>query len=139
MQRKKTLRVLFDTNFLLLPARYNLNIIEGIADLLNSPYEPVVLYSTIRELRKLAERGGKIGRFSRLALKICEKLVILNDAEIEGDVDQKIVELATKLGLIVATNDVELRRKLREKGVSVIFFREKDRRLDIEGDPYYNK
>ncbi len=50
----------------------------------------------------------------------------------EESVDDVILRVASENKLPVATNDSELRKKLRERGIPVIYLREKSK-LEVEG------
>jgi rRNA-processing protein FCF1 len=56
----------------------------------------------------------------------------------EGEsVDDAIVKASQKLGAIVATTDIELKKRLRSINVPVVYLREKSK-LEVEGiEPAY--
>ena len=116
--------VAVDTNMLLVPFQFGVDIFEEIRRLIPNA-RIVVLKGTIRELNKIAEQGTKEKKYVTLA----KKLLDINRVEIidrDGPVDSELVRLARE-GAIVATNDRELKKRVWEAGGRVIALREKNR------------
>ncbi len=68
-----------------------------------------------------------------LALKLAEKCRIIHVKKVFNEThDDVIVRVTSKWKCPVATNDRELRKRLRNLGVPVIFLRQR-RRLELEG------
>jgi len=128
------IRVIFDSNFLFVPSQFQLDIFEELTTLLSQRFEPVLLSPTYRELLKIAEKGSpKMRKQASLALKLAEKCRMIQvEKGLEETHDDVIVRVAAEWGCPVATNDRELRKRLRNVGVSVIFLRQR-RRLELEG------
>jgi len=102
---EEPVKVVLDANFFFVPSQFNLDIFEELANLLNQRFEPILLSSTQKELQALAESSSpKKRKQAQLALRLAD----------------------------VATNDRELRIRLRNLGVPVIFLRQKHR-LELEG------
>lgn len=82
----------------------------------------------------MAEKGSpSLRKKAVLALKLAEKCSIVNvEQRVEETHDDVILRMASKWKCPVATNDRELRKKLRDKGIPVIFLRGKGR-LELEG------
>jgi len=82
----------------------------------------------------MAEKGSPSRRKqASLAVKIAEKCRVVNVEKKHHETnDDVILRVATEWKSPVATNDRELRKKLRSRGVSVIFLRGKGR-LELEG------
>jgi len=129
-----TAKVILDSNFLFTPAQFQIDVFEELAKLLNQRFEPILLSSTYQELRTMAEKGSPSRRKqASLALKLAEKCRVVDvEKKREETNDDVILRIATLWKSPVATNDRELRKKLRERGISVIFLRGK-RRLELEG------
>ncbi len=129
-----TIRVILDSNFLFIPSQFHLDIFEELENLLGQRVDPVLLSSAYEEIRKIAEKGApKRSQQASLALKLAEKCrVVQVEKRVEEDCDEVIVRVAMKWRSPVATNDQALRRRLRSKGIPVIFLRQK-RRLELEG------
>lgn len=131
--KEETLKVVIDANFFFVPSQFKLDIFEELANLLNRRFEPILLSSTKKELQGLTESTPKIKKQAVLALKFAEKCNFVPvDKDSLETYDDVIVRVASEWKTPVATNDKELRRRLREKGVPVIFLRQK-RRLEMEG------
>ena len=132
---KKTLKVILDSNTLFIPLQFKIDIFEELKMLLNAKFEPVVLSPIRRELEIIAEAGSpKMRKLASYALKLAEKCVFF-EVEKGKNVcspDDIIVEMAKKWNCPVFTNDRELRKKLRNISVPVIYVRQKSR-LEIDG------
>jgi rRNA-processing protein FCF1 len=129
------IRVILDSNFLFVPSQFQIDIFDELAKLLNQRFEPILLSSTYEELLTMAKKGSPSRRKqASLALKLAEKCRPVNiERSTKETNDDVILRTATEWKSSVATNDRELRKKLRKKGVSVIFLRGKSR-LALEGD-----
>lgn len=125
--RNNKIIVILDTNFLLVPGRFNLWI-ESIEGVIDRKCEILIPSNVISELKRIELTGAdKISK--EVALKIAERYEIL---ELEGPVDRSILEYATKNKCIVATNDMKLKSELRNNQVPVVFLK-KGSRLALEG------
>lgn len=117
-------KVLLDTNVLMMAAKFGRDLMEEIATAVGSPVEYVVPSFVVEELRELVERGSpSVSRQARFALKLAERCEIV-EAPLKRGVDESIVELAKSSGFVVATCDGKLRRRLRERGVAVVYPRD---------------
>lgn len=134
VSKEEKLRVVLDANFLFVPSQFQVDVFEELANLLNQRFEPVILSSTLKELQGLAESDSpKEQKQALLALKLAESCQVVPVEKGSGEsYDDVIVRVATEWGVPVATNDRELRRRLRSLGVPVVFLRQK-RRLMLEG------
>lgn len=129
-----TLKIILDANFLFIPSQFRLDIFEGISNLVNQRFEPILLSTTHEELKKMAEkRKPKLMKQAVIALKLAEKCRIVDVEKNLGETnDDAIIRVAAAWKCPVATNDRELRRKLRAQKITVIFLRGKSR-LQLEG------
>jgi len=127
-------KVIFDANFLFVPSQFRIDVFEEVGNLLKQRFEPVILSATLEELEKLAKKGSpKVRKQALLGLELAKKCrVIEAKPSMNESYDDVIVRAALDLGGIVATNDRTLKRKLRNKGVAVIYLREKTH-LELEG------
>jgi rRNA-processing protein FCF1 len=134
VSEEETMKVVLDANFLFVPSQFNLDIFEELANLLNQRFEPILLSSTRKELQGLAESSSpKKQKQARLALRLAEKCrAVPAEKGLRETYDDVIVRVAAAWKSPVATNDRELRRRLRNLGLPVIFLRQK-RRLELEG------
>jgi len=132
--KKPLCRVLIDTNFLLVPSKFKIDIFEGLTNILSRRYTPILLSPTHKELLKIAEKGSpKIRRQASLALKLAEKCDVFPVKQgYEEAHDDVIVRVASEWRCPVATNDGALRKRLRNISVPVIYLRQTSR-LEMEG------
>ena len=123
-----------DSNFLLVPSQFRLDIFEELTALLGQRIDPVVLSPTYEELVKMGERGApKMRRYASLALMLTKKCRLVPvERSAEESTDDVITRIAAEWKTPVATNDRDLRRRLRDVGVAVIYLRQKSR-LEIDG------
>ncbi len=134
VSKEEKLRVILDSNFLFVPFQFQVDIFEELANLLNQRFEPIILSSTLRELWGLAKSDfSKEQKQALLALKLAERCRVVSVEKGFGEsYDDVIVRVASEWKIPVATNDKELRRRLRSLGLPLIFLRQK-RRLILQG------
>ncbi|MDI9620102.1 MAG: 30S processome protein Utp24 [Candidatus Nezhaarchaeota archaeon] len=124
--------MLFDTNLLMMMFERPINIVGEVESLLEVKVEPVVLRAQLIELENISKsRRSKASKIARTLLDLIRRKFKV----VEGfgaTVDDAIVDVAKRGLLMVATNDWELRRKLRENGVTVIYLR-RDGKIMVEG------
>ena len=132
--KEEMLKVVLDSNFLFIPLQFHLDIFGELENLLNRSFEPIILSSTKQELQGLAESSSpKKRKQALLALKLVEKCRSVRvDKDLGETYDDVVIRVAAEWKSPVATNDRELRRRLRALGLPVIFLRQK-RRLMLEG------
>ncbi len=131
----KKYKVLLDTNMLMLIGK-GIDVFDQISEILVTKPEFYIVKQVINELNKIKEKGGiKERKTVELVLRLIkEKCKIINiDVKEYASVDDLILELASEEGYIVATNDRELRKKLRKKGVPQIYLREEKYLLEAWG------
>jgi rRNA-processing protein FCF1 len=118
-----TLRILLDTNFLIDVLRYKLDF--SIFEALEESVELFISSETLREIKSIANRKTKEGRLAMVALKLVESQKIKIVQSLKKEVDEDLLELAKKEGFIVATNDKDLKEKLKKENVRIICLRNK--------------
>jgi len=116
-------RVILDTNFLMSLVRFRVGL-EDIKDIVDEPCQLFTLNLVINELKKISESKGKQAKDASLAFKIIK----LNDVNVlnagKTNTDNAIIGLADKAS-VVATNDIELRKKLKKLEIKTIYLRAK--------------
>ena len=134
VNKKETVKVILDSNFLFIPSQFQLDIFEQLDNLLNQQFDPILLSPTKNELQEITKKGSpKMRRQASLALKFAEKCRVVHiEKDSKETHDDVIVRVAAEWRCPVATNDRELRKRLRDIGVPVIFLRQR-RRLELEG------
>jgi hypothetical protein len=129
-----TIKIILDSNFLFIPSQFRIDIFEELLSLLNQKFEPILLSVTRQELLAMAKKSSpKIRKQASLALKLAQKCHVVQVTQGEEEThDDVVVRIAQEWKSPVATNDQMLRKRLRKKGIPVIFLREKAR-LALEG------
>ncbi len=134
LNRKTGLAVLLDSNFLFVPLKFGVDIFEELKRLLNRTPRCLVLRPIIEELRHLRiDAKPSLEKEIDFALDLTYRCELLDEDLLPGEeVDDYILRLAVENGWPVATNDSDLRRRLREAGVPVIYLRQQAF-LEIDG------
>ncbi|MGC9011972.1 PIN domain-containing protein [Thermogladius sp.] len=133
--QQRSLEIVLDTNFVVILSEHP-HLISQLESITEYPSKCVLLSVVLRELETVSRQLGSTKR--RLLERVLDHLkhrCSVVDFETAPDVDQAIIEYASGRGCLVAvaTNDRELRRRLREAGIPSIYFREESRRLEYEG------
>jgi hypothetical protein len=128
------LKIILDSNALFVPLESKIDIFAETKRLLNRNLDFVLLSPVKNELKLLATKDSpKIRREALYALKASEKCkyVVVDNAE-KLSTDDVIVKVAKAWNSPVFTNDRQLRKRLRDISVPVIYVRQKSR-LDVDG------
>ncbi len=129
-----TLYVVLDTNILLLASEGKFNVTREIERIVPQKHEVVYLSACLKELEFLAEKP-KMSRKILFAKKLLESLQIVEfDLTEDITIDDKIVQYAieNKSQCVIVTNDNELKKRLLEHSIAVIFIRSKSH-LELVG------
>jgi len=119
-------RILVDTNFLLIPVRFKVDIFTGSADAVNDITEFYVSSRVLNEIQRLKERSKpSFVKELRLAETYAGQCTLIEDPS-DGEVDDSLVSLASREGMVLGTTDSELRQKARNAGVKVIYLRQRN-------------
>jgi rRNA-processing protein FCF1 len=122
-------------------AASGVRVFEQIEEELETKPDFVVLKPVYDELVKIATSyKSSTARRALLALRLAEQYCRIVEYTLRPgeSVDDAIVNFALQHNAIVATNDRELRRKLRLHGIPEAYFREEARRVKVEGVPRGN-
>lgn len=119
-----TVKILLDTNFLLDMIRFKINFEDFYPD---EKIEFFVSSSTINELKSISNKKTKEGRLALVALKMIESEGIKVVDSMKDRVDEDLIELAKNKNFIVATNDKDLRKKLKINNIKTICLKCKKR------------
>ena len=118
------MKIILDTNALMVPAEFGVDIFSELAALGFDDW--IVPSGVARELEGIASRGrGKGGSAARVALSLMDRCRTIEVERTAGTVDDSIVELAVEMKVAVFTNDAELKGRLREHGVKVVYLRQR--------------
>ncbi len=128
------LKVILDSNALFVPLEFRIDIFEGLRRLLNRNVDFVLLSPVKAELELLASKdSSKMRRQASFALRLAEKCKYVPvDVSDKLTTDDVIVEVAKGWNCPVFTNDRQLKKRLRDISVPVIYVRQKSR-LEIDG------
>jgi rRNA-processing protein FCF1 len=130
---RKAIRIILDSNALFVPIQLKIDIFQELKTLLNRNFELVLLKPIQREIERLAMEGSsQMRKNASYALKLAEKCRIVGVKQDAASPDDVILQTASIWTCPVFTNDRELRRKLRNINVPVIYVRQKSR-LEIDG------
>lgn len=121
------IRLLLDTNFLILPLKLGKNIKAQLDEIIGYNYKIITLEDSLRELEAVAPRFSSNIHESIIQLYAVwpEIDVIRVENAANKTVDDKILEYAVKYRCLVATNDVALRRRLKKMRVPTIYLRQR--------------
>jgi uncharacterized protein len=124
-------KVLCDTNFLLIPIRFGVDIFTESSEAVNDIVDFYVSSKVIEEI-ELLKIGAKPSFEKELnfALKMAEYCNVILD-ESAFPVDDSLISLAKKENMVIGTTDKILRKKARKANVKVIYLRQK-RRLVLD-------
>ena len=118
-------RIIIDTNFLLIPLKFRVDIFSEFSRIFNFSYRLFIFEESINELKNIIQKQrGKDKKAAKFALK----LIKFKNIEIietgHKYVDELILDSINK-DTVIATQDVLLKKQLLEKGASVIILRQK--------------
>lgn len=117
-------KIILDTNFLLIPAQFHVDIFSEIERICDFSYSLNVLDKTLDELNNIIEKQrGKHKQAALLALKLLKaKKVKVIKTKKDKYVDDILVDLAKEKETLIATQDTELKKRLKN---SIITLRQK--------------
>ena len=123
--------VVIDTNFFMVPFQFNVDIITELEKSLPS-YKLTTPSFVINELKGLKRNNkGKIRLNANLALKLANssKVEIKDISLLENEtVDDALLRVSE----VLATNDIELKNRAKERGITVAYLRQK-KYIAVEG------
>ena len=121
--------VIFDTNFLFVPFEFPVDIIAEMERLLGTQYELFIYEGTLYELSDIEKKGDKNKKFLPLIISMLErfdfKIISSDNRYVDGDILKN-----AQHGILVATNDSQLRKQLWSIPSRVMYMRQK-RYLEI--------
>jgi len=116
-------RVILDSNALMMCFEYSIDIEGELTRLLGS-YQIIIPIFIKQELERLSKKSnGKKNINAKAALHLIKKYDMIN---VNGNnADDSLVDVAQQLHAVVVTNDKELRQRLKDVSVVVVFLRAK--------------
>lgn len=124
-------KVILDTNALMIPAQFGVDLFEGLRELLGG-YEALVPAEVVYELRGLSQGRGNNAAAARFGLTIAARCTVLPPNEDEAPVDDKVIRTAEMFNAVVMTNDKKLKDRLLSLRILVVVLRSR-RRLELIG------
>ena len=127
-------KIFLDTNFLLIPALFKVDIFAEIERVCDFNYELLILDKTIDELNNiLSTQRGKHKAAAKLAFQLTEQKIKAKQLEVietktedtSKNVDRLLLEIAKHEKIIVATQDKVLKQYLRLLGAKILDLRKK--------------
>lgn len=131
-------KVILDSNFLMIPFQFNLDVFQEIEFLLQKKVDFIVPSAVKSELTGISSRGGEGAAEASLALQLASRCRVVEVTLDPGEtVDDAIVKASQKLRAVVATTDIALKKKLRDINIPVVYLRDKSK-LEVDGiEPAY--
>jgi rRNA-processing protein FCF1 len=129
--------VVLDTNFLLIPGEYKIDIFRQSKDILNTnDIDFIVFDKTIYELQSLAQKKSKYSSSAKVGLSLInDKNISIMPSKDDKYVDNMFLDIESyfpkaEREIIVATQDKELKQRLmnqesRSKKIRIIFMQSK--------------
>jgi len=127
--------VIPDTNFLLVPGQFGVDIISELNRVLDVKFRIAVPNVVLDELEVIERKSrGRDLLAVRMAKKLAERFERVEIGRFgERPIDDQIFDFAVKNErVIVCTNDKGLKKRLRERGIPVVYLRSK-KILELEG------
>lgn len=123
--------IVIDTNFFMVPFQFNVDVITELENLLPS-YKLTTPSFVINELKGLRNNNkGKTRLNANLALKLANssKVEIKDISLLENEtVDDALLRVSE----VLATNDIELKNRAKNKGITIVYLRQK-KYIAVEG------
>ena len=120
-------KIILDTNFLMIPGRFKIDIFSEIDRMADFNYKFFIIDKTIDELEKIInnkESKLKDREYAKIGLGLVRAKNIESIKSNDESVDEAIIRVSDR-DTIVASSDRELKRELRKKGVKIINLRKK--------------
>ncbi len=122
-------KIIIDTNFLMIPYKFRVDIFLEFRRICNFNYNLFAYDKSIDELNSIIEKqSGNNKRAAKFALKLIEikKIGIIKSENKDAGAYVDSLMLGNfGENTVIATQDMELKRRLLEKGISVIILRQK--------------
>jgi rRNA-processing protein FCF1 len=120
------MKVVLDTNCLMVPMQFNVDIFSELLRLGYTDY--LVPLAVIEELENLAVKSnGRNKKAAKMGISLSQKCKVVElscEEEHAKDADIIIENLAAREGAAVFTNDRALKKRLSSKGITVIYLRQ---------------
>lgn len=116
--------VIIDTNFLMIPFQFNVDIIEELERKLPA-YDLIVPSCVVDELYGLSNNEhGKTRLNAGMALKLVKNSPV-EIREVALSENETVDDALLRISDVIATNDAQLKKRAKEHGISVVYLRQK--------------
>jgi len=118
------MKIVLDTNILVYAAKARVDLFRHLREYYGSA--EIVIPNLIKmELEKLAENAkkGADKKAAKFALRLLE-FGKIKEIKLEGDTDEEILKWARKNKAVVATNDFQFRKELKQAGVPSVHLKQ---------------
>ena len=114
----KIQKIVLDSNFLMIPGQFGVDIFEELRNKLDFPYKLFIVKNTIAELNKIIEKAKNRDKIAaRIGLELIKtKSINIIDCDESAIVDDELVMLSND-GCIIATQDKELKSRIANKKI----------------------
>ena len=112
------MKIVMDTSFLVTSMKFKVDFFTELME-----HELFVIDKVLEELQKIAESKGKDGIAARVALEFIKKRGI-DVLEADAETDDALI-LYGKRGYAVATQDIKLKRRLKNEKIKLIYVKQK--------------
>jgi len=119
-------KVLLDTNFLMVPFQFGVDVFDEMRSLLEGEFELLTSSEIVRELERISAGASKDASAARSALRLLKEKGV-RVIQSRTSADDWLVEYGQENNAVVCTNDSELLERLEEAGVSRIRLRGRSR------------
>lgn len=123
-------KVILDTNFLLIPGQFNVNVFAEIELVIGKSVKLYIIDKTINELNKIMVFGkAKDASAAKLGMALAgahlkQKSLKILPSFPNKSVDDAVVAKSNKK-IYIATQDKELKKRVKKKGAQVITLKQK--------------
>ena len=115
-------KIILDTNFLMIPYQFKVDIFDEINRIVEEKYELITFDSVIKELKGLMKSKGKDAIAAKIGLELIKRKRIKIVKIKEKKTDDAILKLANE-NTIIATNDRLLIQRLKNRNIRIIYLR----------------
>jgi|YelNatPaOPRAMG01_1025707.scaffolds.fasta_scaffold00778_11 rRNA-processing protein FCF1 len=131
-----TVKLIVDASFLLECIQRKIDIVEKLEERLNSKVKLVILKPVYDEILRLSTGSNRKSHYARLAIQLLNRIEAdLVDVNGKEPVDTLIEQYACKFKIPVATNDLNLRKRLTQSGIPVLYVRGLSK-IDVDHGEY---
>lgn len=118
-------KIILDTSFLVSCAEFKVDLFSEIERICDFTFELCIVDKSLDELKLIEQKSGKHKTYVGIVGLFIKKGIKSLKSGSKKSVDDIIIELVDKENYVVATQDAELKRRLKQKQVPIITIRQK--------------